>query len=204
MANTLSAEQRRELVQAYRKILKARNHDKALSKDKAVRLMYAYFSERFGVDVESLRKLIRKDERENPKLYNKLRSGPRSRQGAIKPVGPAEESADEPGGEAPARTHLCRVCGEVVFVNKRGALRLHDVAGQNGLVSCSGAGMIVTGGRGNRRRGRKKGIDPVSKALPASVYAATTGRLNDTAKSNAKGVRKIISGGSPGLGKNSK
>ena len=55
-----------------------------------------------------------------------------------------------------------------------------------------------------RKRKRKKGRDPVSEVLPASLYAATTGRLNETAKSNAKGVGKIISGGSPGLGKNAK
>jgi hypothetical protein len=53
-----------------------------------------------------------------------------------------------------------------------------------------------------RRRKRKQGRDPFSEALPASPYAATTGRLNDTAKSNTKGVWKIVGGGSPGLGKN--
>jgi len=55
-----------------------------------------------------------------------------------------------------------------------------------------------------RRRKRKQGRDPVSEALPASPYAATTGRLNDTAKSSPQGVRKVIGGGSPGLGKNHK
>jgi hypothetical protein len=62
--------------------------------------------------------------------------------------------------------------------------------------------MIVAPGKGNTIG--KKSRDPINRALPASPYAATTGRLNDTANSNAKGVRKIIGGGSPGLGKNHK
>ena len=57
---------------------------------------------------------------------------------------------------------------------------------------------------GKRRRKKKTDTDPVNSARPASPYAATTGRLNDTAKSSPKGVQKVIGGGSPGLGKNSK
>ena len=108
-----------------------------------------------------------------------------------------------PGGRPPAqpRTHPCRICGADVPVNRKGALRLHNAEGRNGVVPCPAAGMIVAPGKLNRG---KKGIDPVSRALPASRSAATTGRLNDTAKSNANGVRKIIGGGSPGLGKNNK
>lgn len=58
--------------------------------------------------------------------------------------------------------------------------------------------------RGRRARNQKSVIDPVNTALPASPYAATTGRLDDTAKSSPKGVRAVIGGGSPGLGKNAK
>jgi hypothetical protein len=53
-------------------------------------------------------------------------------------------------------------------------------------------------------RKKKTDTDPVNRALPASPYAATTGRLNDTANSSPKGVRKIIGGGLPGLGKHNK
>ncbi len=55
-----------------------------------------------------------------------------------------------------------------------------------------------------KRRRKKPANDPVNRALPASTHAATTGRLDDTAKSSPKGVRKVIGGGSPGLGKNAK
>ncbi len=48
------------------------------------------------------------------------------------------------------------------------------------------------------------GSATLKRALPASRNAATTGPLNDTAKSSPKGVRKVIGGGSPGLAKNSK
>lgn len=69
------------------------------------------------------------------------------------------------------------------------------------MVQCPGSYLLVAP---TRRRGGTKGVDPVNSALPASRSAATTGRLNETAKSNAKGIGKIISGGSPGLGKNNK
>ena len=107
------------------------------------------------------------------------------------------------GGKPPdkPRTHTCRICGADIRVNGKGGLWPHDAEGRNGMVPCPGAGMIVAPGRLNRG---KKGIDPVSRALPASSSAATTGRLNDTAKSSPKGIRKIIGGGSPGLGKNHK
>ena len=87
-------------------------------------------------------------------------------------------------------------------MNRRGALRLHNAQGRNGMVQCPGSYLVV---RPTRRRSRgTKGSDPVTRALPASRSAATTGRLNETAKSNAKGVGKIIGGGSPGLGKNAR
>ncbi len=109
-----------------------------------------------------------------------------------------------PGGRAPAksRTHPCRICGQKnIPVNNKGALRLHNAKGRNGMVECPGSYLIVAPGK--RRRG-KQGNDPVNRALPASPSAATTGRLNDTAKSSPNGVRKVIGGGSPGLGKNAK
>lgn len=80
----------------------------------------------------------------------------------------------------------------------------HNVAGLEGRVPCPGAGQMVLPGRGKFRRIGKKSRDPISRALPASDSATTTGRLNESAKSNAKGVSRVTSGGSPGLGKNSK
>lgn len=77
---------------------------------------------------------------------------------------------------------------------------MHQAEGRNGMVQCPGSYLVVapTG------RNRPKGRDPVNKALPASRSAATTGRLNETAKSSPTGVGKIIGGGSPGLGKNAR
>lgn len=77
---------------------------------------------------------------------------------------------------------------------------MHNAEGRNGMVECPGSYLVVA----PTRRNRAKGVDPVNRALPASRSAATTGRLNDTAKSSPKGVRKVIGGGSPGLGKNHK
>jgi hypothetical protein len=90
-------------------------------------------------------------------------------------------------------------------VNNKGGLKLHNAEGRNGMVQCPGSYRIVAPGKRNRKKkGTKTGIDPVNRALPASRSAATTGRLNATAKSNAKGVGRIIGGGSPGLGKNAR
>lgn len=109
---------------------------------------------------------------------------------------------NEDKDKAPTRTHPCRICGqENIPLNRRGALRLHNAEGRNGIVQCPGSYLVVAPTR--RSRGTK-GVDPVNTALPASRSAATTGRLNETAKSSPEGVRKVIGGGSPGLGKNAR
>jgi hypothetical protein len=187
MADMLTAAQEETFLLAYRNTFNAEDHSGAL------KLVYADFSERFGVPAETLRALVRADLAANSRLYGKLRS-------ALEPR--KKKSANKGDGGASARAHPCRICGEVVAVNRKGAMRLHDAEGRSGRVACPGAGMTVAPNL--RKRRGKRGIDPISTALPASRFSATTGRLNDSAKSSPKGVRKVIGGGLPGLGKNNK
>ena len=193
----MSAEQSGEFMLAYRRTFEVDDHGTAL------RTMYANFAERFGVGVDILREIVHEDLKENPELYAKLRSDLASRRAADAPLDPMKNSGNVRDPVPSSRTHPCRICGQDVPVNSKGALRLHNAEGRSGPVPCPAAGLIVATGKRNRRK-RGKGNDPVNRALPASRSAATTGRLNDTAKSDPRGVRKVIGGGSPGLGKNAK
>ncbi len=196
VADTLSVHERKELLRAYRDTFKDESQGKSLS------ALYDHFSRKFGVDVERLRELVLQDMKDNRKLYVELRSGLASRQAAKTPSTAPKASPQRGDDKAAAKKHACRICGQLILVNRRGALHPHHAKGRDGMVVCPGAGLIVASPKGNGRRIQKRtGIDPVNRALPASSSAATTGRLNATAKSNAQGAGKIIGGGSPGLGK---
>ena len=199
MAGTLSAQQREQFLLAYRETFNAKCHGTALSQ------LYAHFSREFGVEVARLWELVLQDMKDEQELYAELRSGQISRHATKTTPAPIKSSPQKSSDRTSALTHVCRICGQLIRVNRIGALHSHDAKGRDGLVACPGAGLIVASPKGNGRRVKKRtGIDPVNRALPASASAATTGRLNATSKSNARGVGKIIGGGSPGLGKNNR
>jgi hypothetical protein len=199
VAGTLSVQQREEFLLAYRETFTAESHGKALSQ------VYDHFSGKFGVEVDRLRALVLQDMMDNQELYAELRSGQASRRAARIPPAPIKTAPQKSDDRTSARKLACRICGQLILVNRRGALHSHHAQGRDGLVVCPGTGLVVASPKGNGRRLQKRtGVDPVNRALPASASVATTGRLNATAKSNAKGAGKIIGGGSPGLGKNAR
>jgi hypothetical protein len=179
VADRLTEEQKVELLRAYRNTFRVEDHGNAL------RRLYPYFAERFGVEADLLRTLVREDLAVNRKLYAELRAvlapvvKKRKPTVATKPQKKKDTAEGQQQqtkkavvqnrrrGRGPVME--CRICGQKVRSNRNGTMALHNAPGRNGLlVPCPGAGLKVAPPTSDDKR-------PDDRSDPTSIRTVTGG-----------------------------
>ena len=160
VGNDLTETQKNQFLSAYRKTFRSKDHGRALKS------LYAEFANRYGVDVAALQTLAGQDLADYPKKYARLRHALPALQAQM-----AGSQAPKPVADSSPKgvgRVVCLVCGDSVHTNENGTVKLHEVEGQDGVVSCPGAGLKVVPPITNEKR-------PDDRSDSRSIRTVTSG-----------------------------